>query len=152
MSELPIQEGLDVIRARGAGDHWLAVVITTGTGADPQVSVVNATVTDHPLSGEPTVALVAQAGSAKLANLRRHPRVTLVFREGWQWVAVRGPVELAGPDDPLPGLDAEGLRLLLRQIYVDAGGQHPDMDEYDRVMAEERRCAVLVQPERIWNG
>ena len=161
MSTLSIPEGLALIRERAAGDHWLAVLITTGARGpsgpsereappDPQVSVVNATVSDHPLTGVPTVALVAQAGTAKLANLRRHPRATLVFREGWQWVAVRGPVELAGPDDPMPGLDPEGLRLLLRRIYLDAGGQHPDLGEYDRAMAADRRCAVLVTPEHIW--
>lgn len=153
MSALPTSEGLNLIRARAAGDHWLAVLITTGgAGLDPQVSVVNATVSDHPLTGEPTVALVARGGTAKLVNLRHHPRATLVFREGWQWVAVRGPVELAGPDDPMPGLDGEALRLLLRRIYLDAGGHHPDLDEYDRAMVADRRCAVLVAPERIWSN
>ena len=48
-----------------------------------------------------------------------------MFRSGWQWVGVSGPAELAGPDDPYPDLDAEGLRLLLRDIYTAAGGQHP---------------------------
>lgn len=30
------------------------------------------------------------------------------------------------------------------------GGTHDDFEEYDRVMKEDRRCAVLVHPERIY--
>src|SRR5437879_2496933 len=58
----------------------------------------------------------------------------------------------AGPDDPLQGIDAERLRLLLREIFTAAGGTHDDWDEYDRVMATERRAAVLVQPERSYGS
>jgi PPOX class probable F420-dependent enzyme len=142
---LPIEEGLRLVRAHGAAEHWLAVLVTTGRAA-PSVSVVNAGVLPHPSTGEPVVAFVARGATAKLANLRTDPRATLVFRSGWEWVAVRGPVELAGPDDPLAGVD---LRRLLRDIYTAAGGDHPDLDEYDRVMAAERRTAVLLRPERF---
>ena len=51
--------------------------------------------------------------------------------------------------DPLDGVDPERLRLLLREIFTAAGGKHEDFDEYDRVMATERRVAVLVRPERV---
>jgi hypothetical protein len=73
----------------------------------------------------------------------------VVIRAGWQWAGVEGPAELAGPDDPMPGVDAERLRLQLREIFTAAGGTHDDFDAYDRVMAEERRLAVLVRPSRI---
>jgi hypothetical protein len=72
-----------------------------------------------------------------------------VFRAGWEWVAVQGSTELAGPEDALPGLDADGHRLLLRDIYLAAGGRHPDMDEYDAAMAREQRTAVLLTPDRF---
>jgi hypothetical protein len=75
-----------------------------------------------------------------------------VIRAGWQWAGVEGPVELAGPDDVLKGIDGERLRLLLREIFTAAGGTHDDFDEYDRVMAEERRVAVLVEPERVYGS
>ncbi len=94
--------------------------------------------------------MVAAGGSRKLANLRAHPRATIVLRAGWKWAAVEGPVELAGPDDPLDGIDAERLRLLLREIFTAAGGTHDDFGEYDRVMTAERRTAVLVTPERLY--
>ncbi|MGW2149064.1 pyridoxamine 5'-phosphate oxidase family protein [Nonomuraea bangladeshensis] len=143
------EEGLRLIRRYGAAEHWLAVLVTTRAGGEPSVSVVNAGVLPHPLSGETVVAFVARGGTAKLANLRALPRATLVFRSGWEWAAVRGPVELAGPDDPLPGLGSAALPALLRDIYHAAGGEHPDLGAYDRAMAAERRAAVLLRPERF---
>ena len=125
------------------------MLITQRRSGEPAASVVNAGVLDHPLTGEPVVALVARGGTAKLTHLRRSPQATLVFRAGWQWVGVSGSVELAGPDDALPGIDTERLRLLLRDIYHAAGGVHPDLEEYDRAMAADRRTAVLVKPEHF---
>ena len=147
--EAATADGLDLVRSVAAADHFLAVMVTIDATGTPQVSVVNAGVLSHPLTAAPCVAAVARGGTAKLRNLRRRPYATLVFRAGWQWVAVAGPCQLAGPDDPLPGLPAGQLPQLLRDIFHAAGGSHPDLDEYDRVMAAERRAAVLVEPERI---
>jgi hypothetical protein len=55
------------------------------------------------------VAFVAMGGSRKLAHVRRRPQATVVFRTGWQWVAVEGKTSLAGPDDPLDGFDPAGF-------------------------------------------
>jgi hypothetical protein len=35
------------------------------------------------------------------------------------------------------------------EIFTAAGGTHDDFDTYHRVMADERRTAVLVTPARI---
>ena len=43
-------------------------------------------------------------------------------------------------------------RLLLRAIFMAAGGEHEDWAEYDRVMDAERRVAVLVTPHRIYQN
>jgi PPOX class probable F420-dependent enzyme len=131
-------------------DNGLAVVSTTRADGSVQASVVNAGVLERPVTGAPVVGLVAQGGSAKLRHLRARPQATLTFRAGWEWVTVEGTAELAGPDDPMTGIDAELLRLLLRQIFQAAGGSHDDYDEYDRVMAAERRTVVLVRPYRIY--
>src|SRR5204863_380744 len=93
------------------------------------------------LRAEPSAS---SESSRRLANLRARPHTTIVIRAGWRWAVVEGSVELAGPDDPLPGVDAERLRRLLREIFTAAGGSHDNWDEYDRVMAAERRVAVLV--------
>jgi hypothetical protein len=36
--------------------------------------------------------------------------------------------------------------------WVAAGGTHEDWDTYDRVMAEERRTAVLLSPRRVYSN
>ncbi len=148
---LSIATGLALVRTRASENQSLAVLITIGSGSDPQVSVVNACVITHPLTGGEVVAFVGRVG-AKLANLRAAPRATLVFQAGWEWVAVRGPVELSGPEDELSGIGPEAQRQLMRAIYVEAGGSHPNLDEYDQVMLTEKRFAVLVAPERIWSN
>lgn len=144
-----MRDGLALVREYGSAEHWLAVLVTQRRAGQPSVSVVNAGVLVHPLSGAGVVAFVARGGTVKLTNLRADPRATLVFRAGWEWVAVHGRVELAGPDDPLPGLPDGALRVLLREVYAAAGGVHDDLGAYDRVMATERRTAVLLHPERF---
>jgi PPOX class probable F420-dependent enzyme len=134
-----------------ARDHGLCVMSTLRPDSTIQSSLVNAGVLDHPVTGKPVVGLVARGGTRKLANLRARPRTTVVVRAGWEWVAAEGPVDLAGPDDRLGDLDAERIRLLLREIFTACGGTHDDWDTYDRVMAEECRTAVLVAPERVYS-
>ena len=136
----------------GLADRGLCVLSTLRPDTTIQASVVNAGVLDHPVSGAPVVGLVAAGGTRKLANMRRRPRVTIVARAGWEWVAVEGDATLIGPDDPLSGMGADELRLLLRAVFGAAGGEHDNWDEYDRIMAAERRTVVLVAPERVYSN
>nr|WP_296065693.1 TIGR03618 family F420-dependent PPOX class oxidoreductase [uncultured Actinoplanes sp.] len=126
-------------------DSGLAVVSTLRADQTIQASLVNTGIVGDRLA-------FVTYGRVKLNNLRRRPQVTVTFRSGWQWATVEGTAELAGPDDPRPGLDAEGLRLLLREIFSAAGGTHDDWSEYDRVMREQRRTAVLITPERVYGN
>jgi hypothetical protein len=88
----------------------------------------------------------------KLANLRERPACTLTFQHAWQWITVEGTAELIRPGDPASGVTAEGLRLLRRRIFTDAGGTRDDRDAYDREMVLQRRAAVLVPPGRIYSN
>ena len=133
-------------------DHGLCVFSTVRPDGSVQSSVVNAGVMAHPLTGERVVALVARGGTRKLSNLRADPRASIVARAGWNWAAVEGDAQLIGPDDPHPDIDAEAMRVLLRDIFKAAGGTHEDYDTYDRVMAEERRVAVLLAPRRTYTN
>ena len=142
---------LEEAAALASRDHGLVVISTLRSNGTIQASLVNAGVIAHPATGETVLGLVT-AGRIKLANLRARPQVTAIFRDGWQWAAVEGHAELVGPDDPQPWLDAEGLRQLRREIFTAAGGEHDNWDEYDRIMAEERRAAVLIRPDRIYGN
>ena len=133
--------GLDRVRELGARESGLAVVFTTRADGTAPGSVVNAGVLDHPLTGELVVAFVARGEVRKLANVRARPRVSLVFRSGWEWVAVEGEAEVAG--DPR----------LLRDVYAAAvGGTSEEWAELDGIMAAERHTAVLVRPERVYSN
>ncbi|WP_308166251.1 MULTISPECIES: pyridoxamine 5'-phosphate oxidase [Actinomadura] len=143
-----LNSGLDRFAGLVPGDHGLCVVSTLRPDGTIQSSVVNAGVLAHPVTGARVVGLVAVGGARKIDYLRARPRANVVVRSGWEWASAEGPVELAGPDDPLPGVDAERLRVLLREIFTAAGGTHDDWPTYDRTMAEERRVAVLLTPDR----
>jgi PPOX class probable F420-dependent enzyme len=135
-----------------ADESGLAVVSTLRADGTIQASLVNVGAIPHPVSGQQVLALVTY-GKVKLANLRVRPQLAVTFRNGWQWATVEGTAELAGPDDPQPWLaDADQLRLLLRDVFTAAGGTHDDWDEYDRVMAEQRRTVVLVAPSRVYSN
>ncbi len=135
-----------------AGDSGLAVVSTVRADQTIQASLINAGVLPHPDGGRPVVGFVTY-GQVKLTNLRSRPQVALTFRNGWKWATVEGTAELAGPDDT-PGWlrGGEQLRLLLREVFTACGGTHDDWDEYDRVMAQQRRTAVLITPTRIYGN
>ena len=133
----------------GAAEHWLAVVATTREDGSVHASLVNAGILDHPVTGEPTIGVVARGDARKLVHLRRTGRATVVFRSGWEWVAVEGPASICGPDHEMDGIPAEEIPALLRDVFRAAGGTHDDWDEYDRVMAADRRAVVFVTPARI---
>jgi PPOX class probable F420-dependent enzyme len=130
-------------------DHGLCVVASVREDGSPHASVVNAGVLPHPRTGADVVAFVS-AGPVKRSHLRADPRIAVTARAGWQWATVEGTAELLGPDDPWADVDAEQLRLLLRAVFVAAGGTHDDWEGYDRAMAEERRTIVLVTPDRTY--
>jgi len=134
------------------GDHGLVVVSTVRDDGTINSSVVNAGVLPHPVTGQAVVGMVLRGGTRKLDRLRKRPYANVVVRAGWQWASAEGRIELAGPDDPMPGIDAERLRLLLREIFTAAGGTHEDFGTYDRVMREERRAAVFLHPERVYSN
>jgi len=128
----------------------LCVVSSTRSDGTTQASVVNVGVLAHPVAGVDVVAYVARGDALKVRNLRARPAATVVARDGFEWVTVEGRAEVIGPDDPHESVDAEALRVLLREIFTAAGGTHDDWDAYDRTMTDERRAAVLVTPHRVY--
>ena len=138
--------------ALAAADSGLAVISTVRADATVQASLVNVGLLPHPATGQPSLGFTTY-GKVKLANLRARPQLAITFRNGWQWATVEGRAELAGPDDTQPWLAGDDqLRLLLREVFVAAGGTHDNWDQYDRVMAEERRAVVLIEPTRVYSN
>lgn len=142
---------LDEVMVLAQREHGLAVVATLRADQTIQASIVNAGALLHPITGESAIAFVTY-GATKLRNIRARPHIALTFRSGWTWATVEGSAEVIGPDDPHPLVDAERLRLLLREVFTAAGGEHDDWETYDRTMVEQRRAAVLVAPTRLYSN
>ncbi|MFG1796366.1 pyridoxamine 5'-phosphate oxidase family protein [Nocardia sp. NPDC049149] len=132
-------------------DYGLCVAVTLRANGTPQATVVNAGVLPHPETGISTIGFVSPSATAKLANLRTNPTVTLTVRSGWQWTTVEGSAQLIGPDDPHPDIDGERQRLLIREIFASAGVTQ-DWDAYDQAMHDKRGTVVLVTPNRIYSN
>jgi hypothetical protein len=138
---------LDLVDRLAAADRHLAVFTVARPDGTVHASVVSAGVIVDPVDGSPGIATVVGGGTRKLGLVRASGRATLVFKDGWEWAAVSGPVRLVGPDDGSDlGLDVPET---IRSVFKAAGGSHEDWAEFDRVMAEERRCAVFVRADVI---
>ncbi len=140
---------IEHVREFAAADQGLAIVSFARRNGTVHSTLVNAGVMTHPVTGEGVVALVAPNKTVKVRHWRRHPQATIVFRAGWSWIGVEGKVTLVSPDDPMENFDMADLPGVLRDVFTAAGGTHDDWDEYDRVMAAERRAAVFIHPTRI---
>jgi PPOX class probable F420-dependent enzyme len=134
----------DDVRHHASTEQGLCVAAVTRADGSVHASVVNAGPMAHPLDGGDVVAFVVRSDAVKLGRFEATGRGSLTFRRAWRWVGVEGRCDIFGPDD-----DRVDLPAVLRDVFRAAGGTHDDWDEFDRVMADERRAAVLIRPDRI---
>jgi PPOX class probable F420-dependent enzyme len=84
----------------------------------------------------------SRATTYKVRNLRRDPRAALcVFVEAFTgpWVQIEGMAEvLTGPEAVEPLVD----------YYRRLAGEHPDWDDYRRVMLADQRALIRITIER----
>ena len=95
------------------------------------------------------VAFTTTGDRAKLFNLRRDPRCTiLVSKPDWSaYAVVEGSADVRWSDRT----DPEELRLTLREVYRAASGsEHSNWEEYDRAMVDQGRAAIIVKPDQIY--
>ena len=127
----------------------LATISTSQVDGRVLSSVVNCGMIEHPLTGDVCVAFVSGSKAARLKHIDRGSQVTISVRRGWAWSSATGSADLIRPESLPESIDAEQMRLLLREVFHAAGGVHDDLEEYDRAMAQEKRVVVCVTPERI---
>jgi len=95
------------------------------------------------------VAFTTTASRAKLLNLRRNPRCSLLVsnENWWGFVVLDGLAQIISPENT----SADEYRNALRDVYRTASGEeHSNWDEYDQAMLDDRRSAVIVIPDRTY--
>ncbi len=136
---------LEDVKELAASEQGLCVVGTTRPDGSVHASVINAGPMPDPATGDEIFAFVARGSARKVALIEAAGRASLTYRRGWRWAGVEGPARVIDAARTPAGVDLPGL---LRTIFQAAGGTHDDWETFDRVMAEEGRVAVLVEPAR----
>jgi PPOX class probable F420-dependent enzyme len=119
-------------------DHHRAVMWTRRADGDPQLSPVLVVVDD-----DGRVLVSTREGAMKTRNVRRDPRAAVcVFTDRFfgAWTQVTGTVEVVS----LP----EAMDLLV-DYYRRGVGEHDDWDDYRAAMERDRRCLLVLTPERV---
>ena len=130
-------------------ENGLSTVSTVQADGRILSSVINCGIVPDPIDSSLCVAFVSVSGAARLKHIERGSEITVSVRRGWKWVAVSGKANLYGPRNLSEGFDDESLRLLLREVFIAAGGTHENFDEYDQVMSTEQRVVVCISIDRI---
>lgn len=122
----------------------MGVLATLKRDGRPQLSTINY----HFDEGRRLVRISITADRAKARNLARDPRASLHVSspDGWSWAVAEGTAGLSAVAAD-PG-DAAVEELVA--LYRDIRGEHPDWDEYRRVMVEDGRVVVRLHVEHLY--
>lgn len=123
--------------------HRWGVLITVRRNGRPQLSNIGYTYAD----GVARVSVTEDR--AKTRNARRDSRVSLhvTSDDFWKFVVADGTAELsavtAEPGDPVGCELAEMYELI-------GGAPHPDWDEFNRAMVDERRLVLSLHIDHVY--
>lgn len=126
-----------------AAAYHNGVLVTLKRDGRPQLSNIT-----YVVGSDGFIRVSVTDGRAKAANLRRDSRASLYVTrpDFWSYFVIEATAELsptaAAPDDAT--VDE------LVDVYRAAQGEHPDWEEYRRVMVEDRRLVVRLHPERAY--
>ena len=87
--------------------------------------------------------------SVKIRNLRRDANCTILcVDDHWRgYAVVEGHAQLFDYENT----DAEEIRQMMREVYMACSAtEHPNWDEFDQAMIDQKAVAVLVTPERVY--
>lgn len=135
---MELSTALDFARSNKDG-----VLVTLKRDGKPQLSNILYHLTD-----DGTFQISITATRAKYHNLARNPWAALhITRDDFYAYAVlEGEVELSAISATI---DDEAVQALV-DYYRDAAGEHPDWDEYRRVMVDEQRVLATFRPARAY--
>ena len=131
---------LDLAAARNLG-----ALTTLKRDGRPQLSMINITF-------DPARSLVRASvtdGRAKVANLRRDPRASVLVAspDGWSYAVLEGDAELSAVARAEDDATVEELVEVYRAVR---GEDHPDWADYRRAMVRDRRLVLRLRVTRVY--
>ena len=125
-------------------ERKLGALATIKRDGRPQLSNVN-------YCFEPERALVRVSvvdGRAKVANLRRDPRASLLVSsaDGWSYTVLECAVTFS---DVARARDDAAVEELI-EVYRLVAGEHPDWEDYRRAMVADHRLVARLHVERAY--
>lgn len=123
-------------------DRHLGVLLTVKPGGRPHASNIGYAAWD----GE--VHISTRAHQVKIANLRRDDRAGLhvTSDDFGSWAVIEGRAALS----PVTIHPDDDTAALLRRVYEAIKGPHPDWDEFNQAMIDQRRLVVSVAAESAY--
>ena len=131
-----------------AADHHLGGLAALKRDGRPQLSMVNYAF-DPQADGGPLVRVSVVDGRAKVANLRRDPRASLLVTsgDGWSYAVLEGAAELS----PVARAEDDATVDELVELYRTIRGQdHPDWAEYRAAMVADGRLVLGIRVDRVY--
>jgi PPOX class probable F420-dependent enzyme len=135
---MDLTDAIEFARTRQQG-----VLVTIKRDGRPQLSNITYSVGD-----DGVIRISVTASRAKTANARRDERVSLhVTRDDfYAYAVIEGRAEVTPvASDPHDATVEE-----LIEYYRAAAGEHPDWDDYRRVMVADGRLVLRIHPERAY--
>jgi PPOX class probable F420-dependent enzyme len=142
---MPTETPLDPRLLKLAAGRNLGTLAALKKNGRPQLSVVNFALA----SPGPTVRVSVVDGRAKVANLQRDPRASLLVTapDGWSYAVLEGDAEFSPVATARDDATVEELVELYRTIR---GEDHPDWDDYRRAMVQDRRRVLRLRVTRTY--
>lgn len=125
-----------------AAESHRGVLLTIGADGRPHASNIGYATFDG------AVHISVTDSRVKTANVRRDPRASLHVssQDFWSWVVLEGEARLTEVTVDPHDEAAE----MLRRVYQEIAGPHPDWDEFNQAMIDDRRLILSVVPSRAY--
>ena len=120
-----------------------SVLVTLRRDGKPQLSNVM-----HHAAADGTIRISTTAATAKYHNIARTPWAALhvTSADFWSYVVLEGEASVTAP---AAGEHDEVVEQLV-ELYRDLAGEHPDWDDYRRVMVADRRVVLRIAATRAY--
>jgi len=113
-----------------------AVLATLNRDGTPQLTTMW-----YLLQDDGTILMNTRAGRLKERNMRRDPRISLCFEDGYNYLTIKGRVEMI--DDP---------QISQRDIYRLSARYHGEEKakrQMETQFSKERRVTLRLKPEKV---